>query len=166
MHSRRARALDPSEIDPAHIWERCVPKVRKTDSCWVWVASKVNGYGQIQLPVGGRPRQLRAHRLSWALANGVLKADLQVRHKCDNPSCVNPKHLETGTNQQNVDDRVIRGRQPRGEDVGGSKLTSSDVVDAWYQAKNGRSQSSIARCLGVTQGTVSSMLSGRNWSHG
>jgi hypothetical protein len=58
-----------------------------------------------------RAKMIRAHRLSWEIANGVPIPDgLQVCHTCDNPPCVNPRHLWLGTNLQNVQDKVYKGR--------------------------------------------------------
>lgn len=53
----------------------------------------------------------RAHRLVWMLTNEkYIASDIVVRHKCDNSRCVNPHHLETGTQQDNIRDMHERGR--------------------------------------------------------
>lgn len=51
-----------------------------------------------------------AHRLAYTYAIGEIGPGLVVRHRCDNAPCVRPDHLETGTQQQNVQDMVERGR--------------------------------------------------------
>lgn len=48
------------------------------------------------------------HRRVYYEATGELPK--VVRHTCDNPRCINPKHLLGGTQQDNMDDMVRRGR--------------------------------------------------------
>ncbi len=81
---------------------------RGPDDCWPWLGSLVDGYGQLKYE--GRP--VRASRISFLLANGYLPP--VVRHKCDNPPCCNPAHLEPGTIADNHRDMQERGRTPRG----------------------------------------------------
>lgn len=76
------------------------------DACWPWLASTKNGYGQIN--VGGEISY--AHRLSYEFANGEIPSGLFVCHRCDNKSCVNPVHLFLGTQQDNMDDMIAKGR--------------------------------------------------------
>jgi len=91
-------------------------KVEKAgpDECWLWTASRTrDGYGQIARDVEqGRP--LSAHRVAYALAHGLDPLTMEVvvvRHRCHNPQCVNPAHLEPGTHEDNARDRVRhRGR--------------------------------------------------------
>jgi hypothetical protein len=54
--------------------------------------------------------KFKAHRVAWEMFNGPIADGLIVRHKCDNPNCVNPKHLEVGTQKQNMMDASARGR--------------------------------------------------------
>lgn len=86
--------------------------------CWEWSKSRNREkYGVI--PHGGK--HLRAHRATYELANGTkIPKGLVIRHKCDNPPCVNPKHLELGTHADNVRDRVARGRSYRRVDTAAS----------------------------------------------
>lgn len=71
---------------------------RIDQGCWAWLGSvDQNGYGRINSP-GYR----RVHRLSYELAIGQIPDGLVLDHKCRNPSCCNPDHLEPVTNQENV----------------------------------------------------------------
>ena len=86
--------------------------------CWLWTANRNSvGYGMIAPGYGGRSSIL-AHRASWELANGPVPAGLFVCHHCDTPLCVNPAHLFLGTDQENKDDMVRKGRSPKGERSG------------------------------------------------
>jgi hypothetical protein len=69
--------------------------------CWIWTAStKGFGYGTFYL----NGRSLSAHRASYALLVGDLIKGMEICHKCNNPSCVNPHHLYQGTHKQNMED--------------------------------------------------------------
>lgn len=70
------------------------------------------GYGAIMLC----GTQVHLHRLSWWINNGMpeLTRDMVVRHKCDNPACSNPEHLEIGSHSDNVRDMYARGRHKVG----------------------------------------------------
>lgn len=82
---------------------------RGADDCWPWLAGTNQlGYGRISTTRAAGP--ILAHRASYELANGTMPAGLIVCHRCDNPRCVNPAHLYAGTNAQNTDDMVKRGR--------------------------------------------------------
>jgi hypothetical protein len=115
--------------------DRFWPKVarRGDDDCWLWTASKLkSGYGLLGSDYRGEERL--AHRISWALASGEdVPKHICVLHSCDNPSCVNPKHLWLGTHADNTADKVRKGRQrsngnenkthcPQGHEYAGANL--------------------------------------------
>ena len=127
--------------------------LRPEVGCWEWRRSrKPFGYGQVREGDSKSPLLL-AHRVSWELANGrrLLPGEV-VRHKCDNPSCVRPEHLEIGTHADNVRDCINRGRARRtpmlGEMNHQSKITDAtrDVI-----RHSPLSLSALAQRYGVTR---------------
>lgn len=75
--------------------------------CWLWIGSVTNGYPQMRDESG---KVCRVHRMMYELNHGPLPEGIIIRHKCDNPACVNPKHHEPGTPMDNFEDMLKRGR--------------------------------------------------------
>ena len=87
---------------------RLYRNIEITDNCWIWQGSENNGYGRIYI----HGKRHLAHRLSYELHHRTKLTRKQViRHKCHNPLCVNPQHLQPGTQQQNITDMISAGRQ-------------------------------------------------------
>ena len=78
------------------------------DACWEYTGCRdPKGYGKVTY----RYNLYRCHRVMWEAYNAEpIPEGMLVRHKCDNPCCCNPNHLEIGTSQDNVDDKTRRGR--------------------------------------------------------
>lgn len=82
------------------------PDEWKAYPCWIWPFAKdKDGYGRVYMH-GNR----RAHRLAYKSFVGKIPTGLCVLHRCDVPSCVNPRHLFLGTVKDNNRDRVFKGR--------------------------------------------------------
>lgn len=94
------------------IEERLLAKVNKTDSgCWEWTGCSTKfGYGKTT--VNGVSEY--THRLSYKYFKGLIGEGLCVCHKCDNPKCFNPDHLFLGTHQDNIKDKIAKGRSRNG----------------------------------------------------
>jgi hypothetical protein len=83
-------------------------------NCWVWTASTSGGYGNLGDGNGGL---VKATHVSWMIHH-VLAPVKPLLHHCDNPPCVRPDHLYSGTQKENARDREVRGRgnHPHGDD--------------------------------------------------
>lgn len=80
-----------------------------TDDCIEWRYGKhKRGYGLIKID----GKDLKIHRVIWALFNGEIPKGMVICHKCDNPSCFNPRHLFIGTQKDNMQDCKAKGRNP------------------------------------------------------
>lgn len=132
--------------------------------CWVWIGSRSeNGYGQVQF----RGRQWRSHRVSWSVFNGAIPEGKKVLHKCDNPPCINPNHLFTGTQSDNLLDCSRKGRLNScvGERGLSAKLKEADVLKIRSLNSNGVARSELAKMYGVHVSTVDDLINGRSWGH-
>ncbi len=124
------------------------------------------GYGVVHVMVSSKNWvYVKAHRLSYALHNGEDPGGKIVRHKCDNPPCVNPEHLLLGTNKDNVADRDKRNRTSKGTSRPLSKLTDDKVRWLRSQREAGVGLKVIASELGVNHSTVSLASSRKTWKH-
>jgi len=151
--------IELSEDDVERFWSY-VDK-RGPDECWEWTGLLARGgYGHIRID----DHWLLAHRISEAIARKDPVA-MFVCHACDNPICVNPKHLFVGTPQDNSDDMVKKGRSCTGTINPNSKLTRKEVADIRRAYMEGMSQSEIARDFGVTQTNVGLIVRGKSWQH-
>jgi hypothetical protein len=135
------------------------------DVCWEWTGAVAgSGYGSFKV----NREAVSAHRIAYRMANGRLPAGgLVIRHKCDNPRCVNPAHLEEGTKADNSMDMVTRGRNPArntvGENNGAAKLTLDKVSEIRRRGELGETNVSIAASFGVTHQMVSKIRKGYFW---
>jgi hypothetical protein len=127
--------------------------------CWVCVSHpRVNGY-----PVMKRNnRTMRIHRHVFEMLVRPLLPGEVVRHSCDKRSCLNPWHLLAGTNKQNSEDMVARGRQAKGENHHSAKLTEEQVL-AIYQRRAQGSIRQIAMSHGVSMTVVKGIRNGAYW---
>lgn len=101
---------------------------QKENGCIEWTGVKdKDGYGRFT--VGGRGgKKEYAHR--WSLEHSLQKElppEVKACHHCDNPSCVNPGHLFEGTQKDNMQDAVEKGRAVAG--MGMCKFTDQQVLE-------------------------------------
>ena len=144
-----APTIHPLEI--ARFWSRV--RVGFPFECWTWEAARnAKGYGRSS-------RLGMAHRMAYILVNGPLNDNEIVRHRCDNPSCCNPRHLIKGSQKDNMQDCVSRGRIARGQRNGRCKLSDEQVrfIRQNPERMTGRR---MAKKFGVAESTISYIRNG------
>lgn len=131
--------------------------------CWPWKGHiDRNGYGALNR----RGRVMRAHRFVYEALVAPIPAGNVLMHSCDNPPCVNPRHLTPGTDADNNADCVSKRRHVFGERMWSAKLTEEQVVEARTKYATGSySQLELAREYGLTDGPMWELLHGITWKY-
>jgi hypothetical protein len=125
------------------------------DDCWKWNKGHDKyGYAQFTWRYEGKQHNIKVHRLLWYLATGKLPED--VKHLCNNKSCVNIHHLQGDTHFQNMQDAMNDGLLKR------NHLSQDDVRQIHILRSQGFTQQAIASHLGTSHVQVSRILSGRS----
>ena len=128
------------------------------DCCIDGIGSK-NKQGYLDLGVGGSKKKL-INRIICRAFNGPMASCHVVMHTCDNPGCINPKHLLAGTQKENMTDAAQKGRLAHGEFHPLVKLTDARVLDI---RRSKESSASLARRYGVSHSTIRAVRTGRSW---
>ena len=135
---------------------------RGADECWPWRGPRLpKGYGSFI----HHGISYKAHRYSWEHANGVALGVRHALHRCDNPGCVNPKHIFPGTNEDNNADMVKKGRQMRGTGCHRAVLNEFVVAEMRRRAAAGETAAALGRDFGINQKGAHSAIYGRTWKH-
>jgi len=159
--SRRKKNMSSAEFDE---WFQTRLEHRE-NGCMVWLGQTLaKGYGHVR---GVDSKKVLTHRYALAIKLGrPIGENMCALHTCDNPPCCNPDHLREGTNQDNVDDKMAKGREARvqGEKHGCSKLTEALVREIREQ-KGKLSQRKLASKYGVSRALIFKILVRELWSH-
>ncbi len=144
--------------------------IRSSNDCWSWKAGRFDfGYGQFWF----EGKTMKAHRMAWILTHGKIPDNKLVLHKCDNPPCVNPKHLWVGTYRDNTRDMIIKGRDNyighiglRGESSPFSRMKEDQVklLRKMYKNKEG-STYKLAELFNISKSTAWEIVANKNWVH-
>lgn len=124
---------------------------RGPDDCWLWKASRRNGYGHHCI----NRVTYYAHRYAYELANGKPPSGraMQVMHSCNNKRCCNPNHLSLGTAAENTQSAYRDGL------INLSRKYSDDFIQSIF--RDPRPQVELEKVYGISQGYISSIKLGR-----
>lgn len=158
----------PKREPEIRFWEKVdkngpIPKHQPDlGQCWIWAGSKrEHGHGRFDVPGVGSS----AHRFSYHIHNGPIPEGRGVLHKCDNGSCVNPSHLFTGTQKDNMEDAANKNRVEYGEKHYRSVLTDGDIRKIRQLYSEGIRIKEIAEMFPVNRGCISKIVHRLRWSH-
>ena len=173
---------DISQSDQSRFWD----KVCVTPDCWLWTGHvSSEGYGRFYL---GRKTRIAAHRLSYEIVHGAAPSTLVVCHVCDNRPCVNPQHLFLGTQADNVEDCVRKGRHGsvlkpwrvptgdrngarthpetrQGENNAKSRLTEVQVIEIRRLGSEGVPSNVLGRMFDIPTAYARAIVRGLRWRH-
>lgn len=154
-----------------------------TDNCIDYPILNKNGYGEMQSSLDKRKVHYLMHRVAYQVyyKDNLTPSDI-ICHICDNPACVNPKHLFKGTHNDNVQDKVNKGRQAKGEVNGryidgrstmlikksqekahGRKLTKEQVLEI-RELRQTYTLQKVSELTGVSVSSVKDICSGRTYT--
>jgi hypothetical protein len=147
------KALGRRDLTPKTV-ARFHQKYQIQSGCWPWMAGKFpTGYGMVNLGryADGRQHTTYAHRVAFVLAHGDIPSGPHVvMHTCDDRGCVNPAHLQLGSQADNLRDAAKKGRH--------SSLIISNRWAARRRsalvARQSRSAVDVAKAFGVHLKTV------------
>lgn len=128
--------------------------VEFTDECFEWTGKRnAIGYGLIR--AGGKDEpDIRVTHVVFEMFNGPIpEGHRLIRHSCHNPPCVNPRHLISGTDADNMRDKALSGRAAR-------KLTADDVRAIRAEPMGG---AHLAQKYGVSSACVKAIRARRTW---
>lgn len=126
-----------------------------------------DGYGKKKI----KGITYRAHRVAYCQHHGLpidaIKG-LVVMHMCDRPPCINPLHLKLGTNRENIDDMMAKGRQLKGENNNTAVLTEDAIrtIRALYKKHSQDAGAKFfAQMFGVHRRTINQIVLRQTWRH-
>ena len=138
-------------------------KLNPNNGCLEWTGSidKSTGYGYVIF----ESEKIGSHRAAFEVFKEQSIEGKQVLHKCDNRKCVNPDHLFLGTIQDNMKDKVSKGRQTRGSTFKTAKVNEKQVLVFRSLKKSGFFNKELASLFQISVRHMARITSGDRWKH-
>ena len=147
-----ARDLD----DEGRFWQKV--NRRGTSGCWPWLGyRRPSGHG-VAVVAG---KSIPAAAASLTFSGKPNPGGLWALHRCDQPKCVNPRHLYWGTPQDNADDAWARGRMSPHS----AKVTEYQVVEIRERYAAGESGPALAKEFGIAKCSLYLITNGTKWKN-
>lgn len=150
--------------------------------CWIWKGAHAGEYAVFQEPFTNH--QIRGSRFAWELENQPMEEHLFACHHCDNRGCVRPSHIFPGTQKQNMQDALTKGRMQncfdgvvrahqagtnrycRGEAMPNSKLSNESVIEMRrLHDEEGWGYKKLKKRFGVSAGLCKRIVKRITWTH-
>lgn len=168
MRSYTARGFYKKRGQPWTVKRLLARTEKDNNGCLNWIGSSRNkaGYAGLCIDKTG----VLVSRFIMELIHGEKRIkDVNVLHECDNPKCINPRHLYLGTQAQNAADMVARGRHARmtgqrGERCVFAKLRATDIPGIRELLSNGAHPKVIAKSYGVSRMAISLIRDNKTWA--
>lgn len=128
---------------------------KQVGECWIWTRC-LNTDGYPRAYINGNANG-KVHRAVYGLIH--FDEDITnkvIRHTCDNPKCINPHHLVSGSAADNVRDMDRRWRRAH------TKLTQQEVQKIRELAGKVKGVE-LASMFNVDARTISSIINGRHF---
>jgi len=141
--------------------------INPTTQCWEWQGAKDrDGYGFISY----KSKIKLVHRISYMYHNDVPEEHIKgkvVMHKCDNPSCANPDHLNLGTVKDNIHDCIKKGRRAstKGELNANAKITDYQAKKIRELSQLGLSKEELAKMFNISRRSIYNIVNNVTWTH-
>ena len=130
--------------------------IEDKNGCFICTSHKKdkNGYPRIR----DRYKNVGVHKYIYEECYGEIPSGMIIRHKCDNPNCINPEHLELGSYADNSRDMVERGRSCKGSKNGRAKLSENDIEKILRARELDLQETEIAYIFGVDRVQINRIL--------
>ena len=164
-HYLRWWKATPKEERPAPtVEERFWAKVEKGRRCWLWTGyRRPSGHG---IFVAENDRHVSAHAFALELQVGYPTPEgKEACHRCDNPPCVNPRHIYYGTRQENINDAWARGLVPAGSEKPSALLNEEQVLQLRTRYAEGADAKALAAEYGIKVVSLRHIVLGLKWKH-
>jgi hypothetical protein len=154
-----------TQKDIDKFWGKIIFPEDEVNDCWEYNGFKDrDSYGDFK----ASGKTIRANRFSFMIHNPDINIDgLIIRHSCHNPGCVNPKHLSSGTQQDNINDKLEASRQAKGENHWSSKHSDSDVKNLLDFILENKYKNSTELCLKFNMifTGINQIINNTTWKH-
>lgn len=153
---REGGSLSPRALKPDYV-------IDPATGCWEWQKFKTRlGYGQGNF-TGAGIKTSHAHRAYWIAANGEPPEGFHIHHKCENPSCVNPEHLEPRDPVTHLR-RHWRTWQHRADGRVPATPDQIEFIKQWVARDPRAASHVIAAEVGLLPRHVRCIINGRTWA--
>jgi hypothetical protein len=138
---------------------------KQQNGCWLYLGALKNGYGKFWSQ--SQKKLIHAHRFAYTCFIGPIPDGMCILHSCDNPSCCNPQHLTVGTQEENMQQCLERGRwhEQKGQENNAAKLTEEVVKEIRFLCDLDITQKTIAKKFGVSLRQVHHIRAHKQWCH-